>query len=106
MLAALGVIGLIALSAVIITAAVLTIQGFAQGLTAVFRGHAWAGNLVAGILVLGLIGLTTWLGVRRMFGKSQEATIKRYEQRLHEQRQALAGRDAAQRSAEYRAQAD
>jgi hypothetical protein len=65
--AALGVLGLVAGVAVIATAVVLVLHGLAQALTVLIKGHAWAGNLVAGVLVLGLIGLGTWLGVRRMF---------------------------------------
>ncbi len=104
--AVMGVLGLIALIAVVVTAVVLALNGLALGLTALFRGHAWAGYLVAGILVLGLLGLGTWIGLRRMFGSSRQATVKRYEQRLQQQRQHFGGHDAAERAAQQTARVD
>jgi hypothetical protein len=96
--AVLGTLGLIALIAVVVTAVVLALNGLALALTALFRGHAWAGYMVAGVLVLGLLGLGAWIGIRRMFGSSREATVKRYEKRLQQQRHELGGHDAAERA--------
>jgi hypothetical protein len=101
--AALAVMGLIALTALIATAVVLAIVGMAQGLTLLLRGHAWAGNLIAGFLVLGMLALVTWLGMKRLFKSSREHVVKDHERRLRIQRQQLGGHDAAQRAAEYRA---
>ena len=104
--AALGVLGLIVLTAVLVTAVVFAISGLAQALTMLLKGRAWAGNLIAGSVVLGGIALGAVIVVVRIFSKSRQATVKRHEQRLQHQREQLGGHDAGQRSAEERSQAD
>src|SRR5437764_6768076 len=58
--AALGVLGLIAGGAIVATAAGLLIVGFAELLTRLFGGRDWLGDLVAGIVVLGVVAGAAW----------------------------------------------
>jgi hypothetical protein len=99
--AALGLVGLFALGALVVTAVVLVCGGIAQLLTVAFGGRAWAGNLVTGTVVLALLGLGIWLGLRRVTQGSRERTVKNYELRRKRQR-ADFGHDVAQRAAEER----
>jgi membrane protein implicated in regulation of membrane protease activity len=78
--AALGLMGLIALSAAITTAVVLALVGLALALAALF-GSLWAGVLVTGVLVLALLALGTWIGISSMKRSSRTSTVDKYEQR-------------------------
>lgn len=94
--AVLGIVGLIALSAVITTAAVLICVGIAAGLGALFN-HLWLGALVTGVVIFALIGLVTWLGVSRLTKSSRARTEQKYVARQQQQR-ARFGQDVEQRS--------
>ena len=93
--AALGVVGLLALSALVVTAVVLACYGFAGALGALFGGRAWLGNLVGGILLLGAIGGVAWFGLQKVTGASKERTLKKYAARQQQQR-AKFGEDVEQ----------
>jgi len=103
LLAVMGVLGLLVGGAVLVTAAVIIVTGLAQLIGHLLGDRLWAGNLIVGVLVLGLVGLMTWLVVRKMTQASHKATVNRYERRLKQQRVTLDGHDARQRSAEYEA---
>jgi len=97
----LGILALIAGTAIIVTAAALLVIGLAQAVAALLGGYAWAGNLIVGFVVLGAILLTGWLAVRHFFNASRSKTLASYERRLQQQR-AHHGHDARQRSTEQR----
>jgi hypothetical protein len=104
--AGLGLLALIALMTLVVTGVVFAISGTAQALSVLLGGRAWAGSLIAGVGVLGIVALGTWVGFRLMFNKSRAATVKRYEQRIREQQLQFDGQDARRRSAEQRVEAD
>jgi uncharacterized membrane protein YdfJ with MMPL/SSD domain len=106
--AALGVVGLIAAGALVVTAVVLLCMGIAQGLGALFGHHLWVGYLVTGLLLLGGLGAAVYFGMSFMVGKSRKATVHRYEARQRKQRaefgQDVKERAEAQRASEARAE--
>lgn len=83
--AVLGILGLLAGAAVIITAAVLICVGLAQALGRLV-GYAWVGNLAVGILILGGILGGAWLMIRSMLKAHRQQTVRRYEQQLRQER--------------------
>jgi len=103
LLAIMGVLGLIVGGALLVTAAVIIVTGLAQLIGHLLGDRLWAGNLIVGFLMLGLVALGAWLVVRKMTNASHTATVNRYERRLKQQRVTLDGHDARQRSAEYEA---
>jgi len=103
LLAGIGVVGLLALSAFIVTTMVLFCLGVAQALTALFGGHAWAGNLVAAILFLAITAGAIWFGYGKLTKSSREKTKAKYVQRKQQQR-AKFGTDVQQRGEKLTAQ--
>jgi hypothetical protein len=85
--AALGVLGLIAGGAIIATASGLIIVGFASGLGRLFGGRMWLGDIVAGIVVLGIIAGAVWMMMNKLTGAWRSQTIKKYEERKQSQRE-------------------
>jgi hypothetical protein len=96
---ALGFVGLIALCSVVATVMVLLLTGLAEGLTVVFNGKVWLGNIVAGLLTLAILGLGSFIGVRKWRQSSQMRTVQRYEQQQLEQ-QAAFGHSVSQQVAD------
>ena len=97
--AALGLIGLLALGALVVTSVVLACTGVAQLLALAFGGRAWAGNLVAGLLLLFLLGGGVVMGMKYLAGSLRRRTVRKYELRRTRQRADL-GHDVAQRARE------
>jgi hypothetical protein len=97
--AALGVVGLIAGGAIIATAAGLLVVGLAQGLSRLFGGRVWLGDIVTGILVLAVIGAGAWYMMNKLTGAWRSQTIRKYEQRKQSQRERF-DHDVSQRAAE------
>lgn len=85
--AGLGVLGLVAGVAVIVTAAVLLLLGLAGALSRIFDLGPWFGQMVVGFLVLAGIGLGAYLMLKRIFKLSKRKTVERYEERQRQQRQ-------------------
>ena len=89
-LAALGVVGLIALSAVVTTAVVLLLVGSAWGLGVLFRGdygpRIWLGALLVGLVVLGALVAGVIIGMKILTGTFRKAMVNKYEQRKRWQR--------------------
>ena len=100
-LAILGVVALVIAAAALVTAAALLVVGAALGIGALLGGRAWAGDLIVGIGVLGLVALGAWIGMRMVFKSSARKTVQRYEHKLQQQRVQLAGHDAHGRSREH-----
>src|SRR4051812_39120430 len=77
--AALGVVGLIVAGATIVIALVLLFQGLAGAIAAGLGGRVWAGDLIVGLVLLGIfvVGAIVGLGiVKKAWFK---ATVKKYE---------------------------
>jgi len=99
-LAILGIIGLLAGAAMVVMAVVQLLSGVAQAIGAALGGRMWAGDLIVGGAIVGIIAIGAWIGLNRLSISSRNATVKRYEQRQRRQRAEHGGHDASQRSAE------
>ncbi|MGB7160594.1 MAG: hypothetical protein WBD40_21190, partial [Tepidisphaeraceae bacterium] len=98
--AALGVVGLIAGGAIIVTSAVLLLSGLAGAIGAVFDPDLpWGGHLVVGALVLGGMGTGAMLFMKKFTAASRERTVKKYESRKQQQR-VQHGHDVRERAEE------
>jgi hypothetical protein len=97
--AALGIVGLIAGGAIIATASGLLIVGLAQGLSRLFGGRVWLGDIVTGIVVLAVIGTGAWFMMNKLTGAWRSQTIRKYEQRKQSQRERF-DHDVSGRAAE------
>jgi len=97
--AALGVVGLTAGGAIVATAAGLLIVGLAEGLGRLFGDRYWLGDIVAGLIVLGVVGGAAWFMMRKLTGAWRSQTVKKYEQRKQSQRERF-GHDLSNRAAQ------
>ncbi len=95
--AALGVVGLIAAGAMVVSSVVLVCYGIARGLAVLFGGRVWLGDLVTGILLLALIAGGAYFGLKSIGKSSRERTAKKYAARQQQQR-AKFGQDVRQRA--------
>jgi len=93
--AALGIVGLLAGSALVVTAVVLACMGIAGALAALFGHRPWLGNLVGGLLLLAIVGVVAVVGLKKVTGASRERTLKKYAARQQQQR-AKFGEDVQQ----------
>lgn len=84
--AALGIVGLIAGSAIITTAAVLLLVGLAWGLGDLLWDQYWLGALLVGLLVLGGIAAGIIIGMKKLTNSSRKRTVEKYENRQRDQR--------------------
>ncbi len=84
-LTVLGIIGLLAGGAIVVTAAVLLCSGIAEGLTVLFGNRMWLGDLVTAILIFGAIGGGVYMAMARLTKTSKERTVNAYEQRKRQQ---------------------
>ena len=69
-------------------------------LTRLFGGRAWAGDLVAGVVVLAIIAGAAWYMMKKLTGNWRTLTIQKYEQRKQTQREQFDGHDVNQRARE------
>ena len=90
--AVLGMVGLIAGGAAVVTATVLLITGIAGAISAIFRSHltepdrTWIGEITVGLLILGGIAVGTMLFMKKFTAASRERTVRKYESRQQHQR--------------------
>jgi hypothetical protein len=84
--AALGIVGLVALSAIAVMMVVFLFQGIAGGFAELFNGRLWLGELVTmGIFALALTAAVSMsLGAIR--NASRRRTVEKYESRQSQQR--------------------
>lgn len=84
--AALGLVGLIALSTVAVMMVVFLFQGIAGAFGALFDGKLWLGDLVTmGIFVLLMVAGISWgMGAIRNAGRRR--TVEKYESRQSQER--------------------
>ncbi len=95
--AALGILALLAGGAVLVTGGVLLVLGIGHGLAELFGGRLWLGELVAGVVVLGAMGLMTMVMIKKMTHGWKAALHKKYDDRKADQR-ARFGHDVSERS--------
>jgi hypothetical protein len=95
--AALGVVGLMAGGAFVVTLVVLLLRGIAGGLGALFHDRLWAGELVTAVLFLALMAVGVMFAMKKLTGSSRERTVKKYASRQQQQR-AQFGTDVEQRA--------
>jgi ABC-type multidrug transport system fused ATPase/permease subunit len=88
---------LLAASTALVVAVVLLLSGVANGLSALCGGHLWAGQLLAGFIVLFGAGLAIAILAARQIQASLRQTRDKYEQRQSKQR-AEFGEDVAERA--------
>jgi hypothetical protein len=85
--AALGVVGLLAGGAIVVTSAVLLLTGLAGAIGAIFEpDKPWVGDIAIGLLILAGIGVGTMLFMKKFTAASRERTVKKYESRTQQQR--------------------
>lgn len=97
--AVLGGVGLIALTALVVTAIVLFLDGAAGGLGLLFGGQLWLGQLVVGGGLLVLLTLSMLIALRTWQGRARRQKVQQYDERQLQQR-AVFGRNVADRAAE------
>lgn len=85
--AVLGILALIAGSAVVTTAVVLLLVGLAFAIGAIFEyDKPWFGAIVVGLLVLGGLAAGVIFGMRWLTNTSRKALVQKYENRQRDQR--------------------
>ncbi len=102
--AGLGVVGLIAASAIVVTAGVLLLAGLADAINRLCGTGPWLGDLIVAVLVFGGIGLAAMIALKKIFNSSKKQTVERYEQRKRQQR-AKFGQSVSDRAASAAASA-
>jgi len=82
----------------IIVAVVMVLTGLARGMSLLLGGEDWAGPLVIGGGILGLIAAAGYFSVRAWSHRWAQTTRKKYERRREKQRSEF-GSDTLQRAA-------
>jgi hypothetical protein len=82
----------------IIVAIVMVLTGLARGVGLLLGEQDWAGLLVIGIGVLGLIAAAGYISIRAWSRRLARATEEKYERRREKERSEL-GSDVLQRAA-------
>jgi hypothetical protein len=105
--AVLGMIGLVAGGAIIVTAAVLVCFGIANALARLSEhvigpSWGWLGELIVGLGILGGIAAGVIIAMRKLTNTSRKKLVEKYEQRQRKQ-QSDFGHDVRERAAEQHA---
>jgi hypothetical protein len=96
--AALGVIGLMAGGAFVVTLVVLLLRGIAGGIGAMFNpDRPWAGELITSVLFLTAMGIGVMIAMKKLTKGSRERTAKKYAARQQQERSKF-GTDVRQRA--------
>jgi uncharacterized membrane protein len=101
--AALGLVGGIALIALIAKATTMLLAGAAAGLGELLGDRLWAGELIVAAVVLAVIAITVYLVMNKITNTSRQKAARKYEQRRESER-AKFGVDYQQRAKEPVAQ--
>jgi len=102
--AGLGLIGLVAGATVVVMAVALLLVGIAGAWGALFGGRMWLGDIVTGVIFLGILAVGVLVGMKVLTGVFKTKTVLKYESRQRHQREQF-GRDVhdeAQRAASGR----
>jgi len=94
----LALLGSIAVAGLIVTANWYVLSGAAEGLGVLCGGRLWAGKIIAGLLLLTVLGLFVFFTAARQKAASRERTVQKYEKRQAEQH-AEFGRNVDDRAA-------
>src|SRR5262249_19560597 len=90
---ALGILGLLAGSALLIAAIVILLMGIANAIGAIFTPpKPWVGELVVGVVVLATVGIGAVIAMRKFIGASRARTVAKYESK-HAQERRKFGHD-------------
>jgi hypothetical protein len=84
--AALGLVGAIVGGALMATAAVLLLVGVAHGLGDLLWDKWWLGDLIVGLLVLGVAAGGILFGLKKLTGTFKKQLVAKYEDRQRKQR--------------------
>jgi Putative Actinobacterial Holin-X, holin superfamily III len=96
--AGLGVIGLMAGGAFVVTLVVLLLRGIAGGIGAMFNpDRPWAGELITAVLFLTALGIGVMIAMKKLTASSRERTAKKYAARQQQERVKF-GTDVHQRA--------
>jgi flagellar basal body-associated protein FliL len=87
-----AVLGFVIVAGLIITAAWFLLNGIAEGVSVLFGGRLWVGNIVTGVLLLVGLGFAMYYTVAARRMTSRERMVRKYEQRQARQ-QAQFGRN-------------
>lgn len=96
-MAALGMVGLLALGGFVITLMVMLLRGIAYGLGDLMGDKWWLGELVTALLFLTLMGIGVMIGLKKIGKSSRERTAKKYAARQQQERVRF-GTDVHQRA--------
>ncbi len=96
--AGLGIVGLFVAIAFLATACVLLLVGAADGISRACGTGPWLGDLIVAVVILGGVGLTAMIVLKKIFNSSKKQTVERYEQLKRSQR-AKFGQSIADRAA-------
>jgi hypothetical protein len=91
--AALGLIGLAAGAAIVVTATVMLLWGIAGAFAALLHGNQWLGAIITSILVFALLAAGVVIGLKMLTRTFKSSMVKKYEDRQRQQRQQFQGRD-------------
>jgi hypothetical protein len=97
LLAAFGVLALIALTALIVTLVVMLCSGLAGWIAAGLGGRVWAGELIVSLGLILVMAGGTWLILRQASRRRLKVLMEHYERRHREQREKF-GHDAPGRA--------
>ena len=101
--AALGLVGAIIGTAVLVTAGVMLLLGLAGAIGAIFDpDKPWVGHLVVSLLVIGGVVGGALFFMKRLTKTGRQQTIQKYESRAQQQRVQF-GRDVHERAGEAKA---
>lgn len=86
MMAVLGVVGLIAGAAFIVTLVVMLLRGIAYGLGDLLWDKVWLGELITSVLFLTLMVVGVMMRMKKLTNSSRERTAKKYAARQQHER--------------------
>ena len=95
--AGLGVMGLIAAGALVVTAVVLLLQGIAGAFAQLIPKFPWLGDLITAVLVLVVMAAGIVIVMKKLTGTFRSQTVKKYEQRTRREREQF-GHDVHDRA--------
>lgn len=81
----LALLGSIAVAGLVVIANWFVLSGAAEGLGVLFGGRLWAGKIIAGLMLLTVLGLFLFCTAARGRAASRERTVRKYEKRQAEQ---------------------
>jgi hypothetical protein len=96
---ALGLVALMAVGGLVVTAVVLVLVGAAEGFARLFGGQWWLGALVVGVSTLVLLIVGIFMGMRTWQSRWRQQKVQQYDERQLQQH-ATFGHSVADRATE------